>query len=591
MRKSRKIVYGLTWFGLISLLAACGGGGDGSSTTSSPSTPGDEVTECVPGIDVIGSWKVVSNNQTAVPGSTDIKFFSYNQPSINSSGLLVFRGRARGATGSGGSGGSASMSRGVFAVDACLPSAKLYTVADTSTQVPAPNNNDAVFTEFPSIPRIDMNAAVMATRGQSNPVWTLSDDTKLGTSGLYVGSAAGLSTGIGLLGSAPEFSYMQVPNASTTGIKFDQFPGSPTVADGKYLAFKGNYTDGTTQRTGVYYRDLSVSNSQAHVIADSSMLIPGSAIAFGSTAPPSAANGKVAFVGLDNEDAPTAGGLYIAPLADKPALTPLVQIGQTIVTDSAGNPVTGDPTFTALGEGLAFDGRYIAFWGAWGTDMREITLTCPEDGNADLIAACQQQYPPSGVTTKPVPVNQGIFLYDTVRAKLWMVARAGTGEQFQDFLYWVFSGSPGTTGASGGSGDSGPTDAEPPRWRASAFAAVDGARGTIFKGTLAPTEGVATPSSGIYGAAFTGSAVDAVFKIAEVGDSIAPMDPAAPADSAITALGIERESLRSGWLTITASTLDPLGESWAGIYATYFPGAFHVMAADPSAVGTLVLGK
>ncbi|MGA8004894.1 MAG: hypothetical protein WCA17_02245 [Burkholderiales bacterium] len=560
------------------------------------------MTACVPGIDVIGAWKIVANNQTAVPGSTDIKFFSYNQPSINSSGLLVFRGRARGATGSGASGGSSSMSRGVFAVDACLPSPKIYTVADTSTPVPAPNNTDAVFTEFPSIPRIDMNAAVMATRGQSNPVWTLSDGTKLGTSGVYVGSVAGLSTGIGLLGGVPEFSYMQVPNARMMGLKFDQFPGSPTVSDGKYLAFKGNYTDTDTDgvtpisRTGVYYRDLSVSNSPLHVIADSSMLIPGTdpATTFGSTAPPSAANGHVAFVGLDNEDAPTAGGLYIAPLADKPALTALVQIGQTMVTDNAGKPMAGDPTFTALGEGLAFDGRYIAFWGAWGTETRPITLTCPTDGNADLIAACQNQYPPDGVTTKPVPVNQGIFLYDTVQKKLWMVARAGTGEQFQDFLYWVFSGSPGTTGSEsgGGSDESGPTDAEPPRWRASAFAAVDGARGTIFKGSLTSAEGVATPSSGIYGAAFTGSAVDPVFKIAEVGDSIAPMDSTAPADSAITALGIERESLRGGWLTITASTLDPLGESWAGIYATYFPGAFHVNPApDPSGVGTLVLGK
>jgi hypothetical protein len=392
-----------------------------------------------------------------------------------------------------------------------------------------------------------------------------------------------------------------VPNASTTGIRFDQFPGSPSVTNGKYLVFKGNYTDTepdgvtTVSRTGVYFRDLSVSNSPVHVIADSTMPIPGvdPATPFGSTAPPSAANGKVAFVGLDNEDAPTAGGLYLAQIADKPPLTPLVQIGQTVVTDSAGDRLVDNPTFTQLGEGLAFDGRYIAFWGAWGADSRQVPLTCPTDGNADLIAACQQQYPPNGATTKPVPVNQGIFLYDTVREKLWMVARAGTAEQFQDFLYWVFSGSPGTTGGSGGGGESGPTDAEPPRWRASAFAAVDGTRGVIFKGSLMPAEGVTPPTSGIYGAAFTGSKVDPVFKIAEVDDNIAPIDPTAPADSTITALGIERESLRGGWLTITASTLDPLGESWAGIYATYLPGAFRVVDpdSDPSTVNTLILGQ
>jgi hypothetical protein len=107
-----------------------------------------------------------------------------------------------------------------------------------------------------------------------------------------------------------------------------------------------------------------------------------------------------------------------------------------------------------------------------------------------------------------------------------------------------------------------------------------------------PAEGFTPPTSGIYGAAFTGSTVGSVFKIAEVDDNIAPIDPTAPADSTITALGIERESLRGGWLTITASTLDPLGESWAGIYTTYFPGAFHVIdAVEPGKVGTLVLGN
>ena len=50
---------------------------------------------------------------------------------------------------------------------------------------------------------------------------------------------------------------MQVPDASTTGIKFDQFPGSPSVTDNKYLVFKGNYNDGVS-KTGVYYRDLEL---------------------------------------------------------------------------------------------------------------------------------------------------------------------------------------------------------------------------------------------------------------------------------------------------------------------------------------------
>lgn len=589
MRQLEVTVHAIALVVVASLLAGCGSGDSGSSANVvTPSPPAEDATPCVPGGDVIGAWKVTANNETLIPASPELKFFSYNQPSVNSSGLVVFRGRAKSAAGSGDTG---TMVRGLFAVDACRPSPTLRTLADTSTVVPAPNNTGATFKEFPSIPRIDMDSAVIASRGQSSPVWS-SVDGRIGTSGVYVASAAGLSTGIGLLGALPEFSYMQVPNASATGLKFDQFPGSPTVTDGRYLAFKGNFTDGTTPRTGVYYRDLSVSNSPVHVIADSSMLIPGAATAFGSTAPPSAAKGKVAFVGLDNEEAPTAGGLYLAPVADKPVLTPLVQIAQTVVTNSSGNALAGDPTFNQLGEGLSFDGRYVSFWGAWSTETREITLSCPTDGNAALIAACQQQYP-SGETTVLVPVNQGIFLYDTVQSALRMVARAGTGEQFQDFLYWVFSG------AAGGSGESGATDAEPPRWRASAFAAVDGARGVIFKGTLTPAESGTTPGSGIYGAAFAGNAMGAVFKVAEVGDSIASMDPAAPADSTIGSLGIERESLRGGWLTLTIASAETETEGeeaevvgWAGIYTTYFPGAFHVSAAvAPETVGRLVLGN
>lgn len=581
---------------MLAVLAGCGGGGDAALQTvpSTPYTPSDDVVTCKPGADVTGVWKAIANNGTYIPDSTYLTFFSYNQPSINSTGLVVFRGRAKSATGdSGGSGGSGgAMARGVFAVDACLSGPKIYTVADTNTAVPAPNSTGATYNEFPSIPRIDIDSGVLATRGQSTPVWTLADGTKVGTSGIYVEMPQGFMTGVGLLGNLSDFSYMQVPNASTSGVKFDQFPGSPTVTQGHYVAFKGNYTDGSTSKTGIYYRDLNIDGSAVHVIADTNMTIPGTSTTFGSTAPPSAAGGQVAFVGLDNEDAPTAGGIYLAAVADRPALTALVQIGSTVVPDAAGNPLTGNPTFSQLGEGLSFDGRYISFWGAWGTqdpnNMRQVTLTCPTDGNDGMRAACLEQYP-SGQTQKAVAIDQGIFVYDLQTGKVTMAARAGATEMFQDFLYWVFSGH-GATGGSG-SGTSGPTDAEPPRWRSSAFTAVDSERGVLFKGSLSSAGGATPPASGIYGAAYTGGAPGAVFKLVEVGDDMTAIDHAAPAGSAVTALGIEREALRRGWLTLTASSLDPAGESWGGVYATYFPSAFRVNGAVvPGAMPTLGLG-
>lgn len=581
------------------LLSGCGGG-DSSSTALLPFTPYEptvEVASCQPGDSVIGVWKTLANNATLIPDSPGLNFFSYNQPSVNAVGMVVFRGRAK-ESGDGGSGTSSSaMLRGVFALDACLNNPTMYTVADTHTLVPAPNSTSANFTEFPSIPRIDMDSAVLATRGQSDPVWTLDDGTRVGTSGIYATLNTGLTTGVGLLGNVPQFSYQQVPGASTSAVRFDQFPGSPTVTTKggtSYLVFKGNYTDtdavsgASVAKTGVYFRDLGVAQSPVQLIADSNMAIPNApaGIKFGSTAPPSAAGGNVVFLGVDNESSPSYGGLYSAEVKASATLNPLVIIGQTVVPDPSGVPLAGNPTFSQLGEGLSYDGRYIAFWGAWDTattgGMRDITLNCPGDGKLATYCASQFQ---NGQTTMPEPVNQGIFVYDTNSAKLWMTARAGSGEQFQDLLFWTYSGAPPVTG--GGSS----TDAEPPRWRASAFAAVNG-YGVLFKGVLNPSGSGTTAAAGIYGNSLSGGAFGSVFKVLEMGDAMAAVDPAAPANSTISSLGMERESLRAGWLTMTISSLDPSAVGWAGIYATYFPGAFNVLAPTaPATMGQLKLGR
>jgi len=77
-------------------------------------------------------WATVANNGTNAPDlASGEKFFSYNQPSINDAGLLVFRARARapvgGEGGEGGRGGEPV--RGVFARDMSIANAPVTTLS------------------------------------------------------------------------------------------------------------------------------------------------------------------------------------------------------------------------------------------------------------------------------------------------------------------------------------------------------------------------------------------------------------------------------------------------------------------------------
>ena len=128
-----------------------------------------------------------------------------------------------------------------------------------------------------------------------------------------------LTSAATLLGAVPGFERFAVPGTSPA-IRFDQFPGSPAV-DGTTVVYKGNYTDGILGKTGVFYRDVASANSATQAIASSDTRIPNQpesdgTVTFGSTAPPSAAGGRAVFTGLDIEEAPTLGGIYLAP--DRP---------------------------------------------------------------------------------------------------------------------------------------------------------------------------------------------------------------------------------------------------------------------------------
>jgi hypothetical protein len=501
-------------------------------------------------------WTTVANIADTMPGTAS-RFNSFNQPSVNALGLVVMRARGKGSQGGG------EPMRGIYSRQMGAVPGSITTVFDTATVVPGPNNTEVggqptTFTEFPAFARVGLTNDMIATRGQSNPLWvyTLPDgtETRVGTSGVYAYRAGlGLSAA-GQFGSVPDLGYYAVPGA-TPGTRFDQFPGAPTVAGRNRVAFKGNWTDGVS-KTGVFVRVAAPRQPKAPtvMIASSDTLIPGQpddGARFGSTAPPSAAQDSLVFLGVDNEDAPTLGGIYTAPLESLPPLTPLVQIGDTVPDEAAG------ATFTKLGEALSYDGRFVAFWGSWGSETRTVVLTCPTDGQAALIAYCLETYP-DGYAVE-VPVHQGFFVHDTASGQTRTVVK--TGPRFYDFLYWTFSGRPP------GVGSAEAEDPELPRWRSAAFTAVQrlgvaGRSQAAFKGRLVGEPAI----DGLY-LATVGGPRASVDTIAETATPGALLDPMAPAGASIISLGLERDGLRTGWLAITAGMLDELtGESWAGVY-------------------------
>lgn len=550
-------------------------------------------------------WRTIANNADVMPGST-LKFSSFNQPSVSSDGLVVFRARSKGSDAGGETVNSTEISArpsvwSTITAEAAAgggPVHGIYTrqmvglvfgspiveVTARGKTVPPPNNaliNGALaqFQEYPSTPRIDILSPTLATRGQSQPVYEyqvgvdpttgLPLTTKVGTSGIYTNPGGALVTGASLLGAVTDFPagtvtfpYYSVPGAPA-GTRFDQFPGGPAVTNGTIIAFKGNYTDPSDGlgRTGVYYRDVAASGgtSPIQLVANSNSVIPNPpgapVVKFGSTAPPSAANGYMVFTGLDIEEAPTRGGIYRAPLQPSPPLHTLAGIGAQVPGEATG------VGFTAFGEGLSIssDGRFVSFWAAWGTETFSKTLICPVDGNAEIVAYCAANYP-NGHTVN-IPVHQGIFVADAQSGKIYPVAKT-LADGYVDFLYWVFSGRPPGTGG----GDE-PTY-EPPRWRSSAFSALYGVPGwevqTAFKAAR-------TGYDGIYVRQGRSLARPLLTVVETQNTAGTAIDPMAPANSLVTTIGIERDGFRNGNLVIAAGMLfaDPVAPlGWAGIYYT-----------------------
>lgn len=544
-------------------------------------------------------WATVVNNNDPMPGAPGGRTFnSYNQPSVNVDGLVVLRARSRGGPPLG------PATHGIYTRDMSV-AGPIVRILDRSSPVPEPNNLDVTFVETPSFPRIDMDSESIVTRGNHQPVWEYTldgEETRAGTTGIYANPFGPLVTAVAKLGDVVDFSFWEVPEFP--GVRFEVFPGAPSVTRGDTIVFKGNYTVGDAERTGVYFRELddrpiflpdgselAPAGGSASVmgIANSAeTLIPGTGTVFGSTAPPSAAGDRLVFAGFDDEDAPTLGGIYLAPLRSEPALTPLASVGE---------PVPGEPgyRFVTFGEGLAFTGRHVGFWGAWGAATRTVRLYCPTEGSRDRIAYCNQELicadtgeivgdpnsvcddvtdPNYGVACyqeKEVPVQQGIFVYD-VRTRRTHVA-AKTGALFDEFLFWNYSGKTPCVGA-GHAEEGGEDDGEAVRWRSSAFVAAS-SRGATFRTAFKARTGELVdgvwldPVDGIY--LERGPGRSRLVTVLDTTMDGPMLDPEAPAGSIITEVGLERESLRGDWLAVNASMGVEGGteeEGLAGVYIT-----------------------
>lgn len=570
------------------------------------------------------TWSTVANGNDPMPGAPGGRpFNSFNQPSVNMDGLVVFRARSRGGPPLG------PPTHGIYIRDMFegdVPANPIERVLDRTTEVPQPNNLEVppegpsltVFGETPSFPRIDMRSDTIATRGNHQPVWRYflpdGSETRAGTTGIYANPFGGLVTGAAKLGAVPDFEFFAVPGIEPPTM-FDVFPGAPAVVDGATIVFKGNYTlidpsagdsDEALRATGVYYRNLTdepivladgTELSRAGgmnpvvLIADTThTLIPGTHRLFGSTSPPSAAGGYAVFAGFDDEENPRLGGIYGAPLTpydpftEQPELIKVVGIGQRVPGVLLRWP------FSNLGEGIAFDGRYVAFWGAWGWATRTVRLYCPTEGNQDRLDYCNQQLvcadtgetlgDPDSVChdrfdpqypicyqDKQVPVRQGIFVHDAAPGG-WTRAVAKTGAQFDDFLFWNYSGKAPCVG-SGHSEEGGEEDGEPARWRSSAYLAVSGLprRPVALTAFKAASHGNAGIYLGLQPRGIVVPLLDTTM------DGLV-LDPEAPPASRITELGLEREGLRGEWLAISAKMGVEGGteeEGLAGIYITRLP--------------------
>ena len=101
----------------------------------------------------------------------------------------------------------------------------------------------------------------IATRGNHQPVWayTVGEESRAGTTGIYTNPFGDLITGASKLGAVPDFTFFASP-ASTRRRCSTCSPGRPRSPTQNTIVFKGNYTVGGAGKTGVFYRESGQSS-------------------------------------------------------------------------------------------------------------------------------------------------------------------------------------------------------------------------------------------------------------------------------------------------------------------------------------------
>jgi hypothetical protein len=168
-----------------------------------------------------------------------------------------------------------------------------------------------------------------------------------------------------------------------------------------------------------------------------------------------------------------------------------------------------------------------------------------------------------------VPVHQGIFVYDIKTRKTQALAKTPT--EYDDFLYWNFSGHvPGSMEEE---------DGEPARWRNAAFVAVSGLvdgslKDANFHAAFKARKGdvvagaYVDPVDGIY--VRKGPGRSAIVTLVETGMAgtlldVEAIDAETGAVLPVTDMGIERDGFRGNSLVLNAS-MGAEETGWAGIY-------------------------
>ena len=477
----------------------------------------------------------------------------------------------------------------------------MTTIFDRKTAVPQPNNivwqpTDLLttFIEPPSFPRIDMRSDTVASRGNHQPVWgyVLPDgsETRAGHTGIYTNPYGTLITGASNLGAIPDFPFFAVPG--TDGVLFDVFPGAPAVTDGATVVFKGNYTVGTLGRTGVYYRDLTDSpiplldgvtqlapaggTGPVVRIADTDTIIPGTRTTVRLHRP--AQRGRA-----DWRCSPASTTRRVPPRAGSTGRRSPERIRRSRrwsrsaarcrarrrASSSTGWVRVSRSTGASSPSGAPGEPRP----GSWccSAPRRGTRRGSPTAGSCIRTAS-----------RRPFPVNQGIFVHDTVGRTTAVVAKAPAN--FSDFVYWNFSGRVPGVGEGGEDDDTG----EPARWRSATFVAVSGlVDGSLTDATFhvafkARTGQVVDgayvdPIDGIY--LRKGPNKAPIAAVVETGMDGTLLDPAAVVPGTqvpipVTSMGIERDGFRGDALAINVS-MGSEEAGWAGIYLTAVPAALR----------------